>query len=103
MVADPNALLSYSHDAPAYSIDPVSTGGPGWDAFLKVFNGFASERGGHPLFNQTKYLTPEQVEKAYGVRWQEFAQARRVRDPENRFLSRYFSELLEKTDRAHQS
>lgn len=95
MVADANALLSYAHDAPAISIDPVSTGGPGWDAFLKAFNAFASERDGHPLFNQTKHLTPTQVQKAFGDRWNEFARARRAWDPDDRLLSRYFADLLQ--------
>jgi FAD/FMN-containing dehydrogenase len=94
MVQDKNALLSFSHDAPAISIDPVSTGGPGWDEFLKAFNAFASAHNGHPLFNQTKHLTPEHVGKAYGKRWAEFAAARRARDPGNRLLSSYFASLL---------
>ncbi len=95
LVADSNALLSYCHDASAFSIDPVSTGGPGWDDFLKAFNEFASARGGHPLFNQTKHLTASQVKKAYGPRWKAFAQMRRERDPHNRLLSGYFADLLE--------
>lgn len=94
MVTDKNALLSFSHDAPAISIDPVSTGGPGWDEFLKAFNEFASAHNGHPLFNQTKHLTPAQVAKAYGNRWNEFARARRERDPNDRLLSSYFRTLL---------
>ncbi len=98
MVADRNALLSFTHDAPAMSIDPVSTGGPGWDAFLKAFNEFSSARGGHPLLNQTKHLTAAQVGKAYGKRWSEFAQARRARDSGNRLLSSYFATLLESAD-----
>jgi hypothetical protein len=66
LVEDRNALLSFCHDAAAMSLDPASTGGPGWDDFLKAFNAFA--HGGHPLFNQTKHLTSAQVRKAYGVR-----------------------------------
>ena len=98
MVQDKNALLSFAHDAPAMSIDPVSTGGPGWDEFLKAFNEFSSAHNGHPLFNQTKHLTPEQVSKAYGKRWAEFAQARRASDPGNRLLSSYFATLLKSAD-----
>jgi hypothetical protein len=94
MVADKNALLSFTHDAPSISIDPVSTGGPGWDEFLKAFNEFSSAHNGHPLLNQTKHLTAEQVGKAFGARWSEFARARRERDPANRLLSGYFSNLL---------
>jgi L-gulonolactone oxidase len=98
MVADKNAILSFTHDAPAISIDPVSTGGPGWDEFLKAFNEFSSARGGHPLLNQTKHLTSEQVAKAFGPRWAEFAQARRERDPGDRLLSSYFATLLKSGD-----
>jgi L-gulonolactone oxidase len=94
MVADKNALLSFTHDAPGISIDPVSTGGPGWDEFLKAFNEFSSAHNGHPLFNQTKHLTPDQVAKAFGDRWNEFARARAARDPGNRLLSSYFAKLL---------
>ena len=94
LVEDRSALLSYAHDAPAISIDPVSTGGPGWDEFLKAFNAFSSAHDGHPLFNQTKHLTAAQVRKAYGTRWEEFARARRAWDPTNRLLSSYFADLL---------
>ncbi len=97
IVEDRNALLSFTHDGNAMSIDPASTGGPGWDAFLKAFNDFASAHGGHPLFNQTKHLTPAQVSKAYGKRWEAFAAARKAWDPAERFLSRYFSDLLAAT------
>lgn len=99
MMQDRNALLSFTHDANAMSIDPASTGGPGWDAFLKAFNEFSSARGGHPLFNQTKHLTPEQVRAAYSGRWEQFADARRIWDPGDRFLSRYFATLLGIADR----
>ncbi len=98
MVADSNALLSFTHDAPGISIDPVSTGGPGWDEFLKAFNEFASARGGHPLLNQTKHLTAEQVSAAFGDRWAEFAKARRARDPRDRLLSGYFADLLKSAE-----
>jgi FAD/FMN-containing dehydrogenase len=94
LVEDRNALLSFTHDALAMSIDPASTGGPGWDAFLKAFNAFASAHGGHPLLNQTKHLTAEEVRKAYGARWAAFAEARRAWDPQGRLLSRYFADLL---------
>ncbi|MGI9403290.1 MAG: FAD-binding oxidoreductase [Hyphomicrobium sp.] len=95
IVQDRNALLSYTHDSDALSIDPVSTGGPEWEEFLKAFNAFCSERDGHPLFNQTKHLTAAQARKAYGKRLEEFARARAKWDPEDRLLSGYFTELLE--------
>jgi FAD/FMN-containing dehydrogenase len=95
IVQDRNALLSYTHDSDALSIDPVSTGGPEWEEFLKAFNAFCSDRDGHPLFNQTKHLTAVQVRKAYGKRWEEFAQVRAKWDPEDRLLSQYFADLLD--------
>ncbi len=95
IVQDRNALLSYTHHSDALSIDPVSTGGPEWEEFLKAFNKFCSDRDGHPLFNQTKHLTAEQVRKAYGKRWEEFARVRAKWDPEDRLLSHYFAALLD--------
>jgi len=97
IVQDRKALLSYTHDADALSIDPVSTGGPEWEEFLKAFNAFCSDRDGHPLFNQTKHLTAAQARKAYGKRWEEFAQVRAKWDPDDRLLSHYFADLLEGT------
>lgn len=91
---DRNALLSYSHDATVMSLDPVSTGGEEWHTFLRAYNAFCSENAGQPLFNQTKFLTPEQVAKSFGARLATFAEARRARDPEGRFLDSHFTELL---------
>jgi short-subunit dehydrogenase len=96
ILKDRNALLSYTHSGDAMSIDPASTGGEGWDDFLKAYNTFCSGNGGYPLFNQTKHLTPEQVQKAFGSRLSEFAEARSKHDPHDRLLSSYFSELLGK-------
>ena len=95
IVQDRKALLSYTHDGHALSIDPVSTGGPEWEEFLKAFNAFCSDRDGHPLFNQTKHLTAAQVRKAYGERWDEFARVRAKWDPKDRLLSHYFADLLD--------
>ncbi len=47
-----------------------------------------------PLFNQTPFLTREQVRKAFGVRIQQFAARRQAADPKNRMLDTYFRELL---------
>jgi hypothetical protein len=91
---DQNSLLSYSYDGNAMTIDPVSTGNPGWDAFLVAYNQFSSDHGGVPLLNQTKGITRQQVEKALGARWQAFAQARKTYDPEGRLLSAFFRDLL---------
>lgn len=95
IVQDRNALLSYTHDGTVLSIDPASTGGEGWDAFLKEYNNFCSEHGGMPMLNQTKHLTAAQVQKAFGKRLQEFETARRERDPKNLLLNSYFAEFLD--------
>jgi hypothetical protein len=91
---DRNSLLSYSHDGPVSTMDPVSTANPGWPTFLSAYNEFCSEHAGIPLFNQTPGLTRLQVQKALGSRLTAFAAARQTYDPTNRLLNTYFKELL---------
>jgi FAD/FMN-containing dehydrogenase len=91
---DRSSLLSYSWDGPVMTIDPVSTGNPGWPEFLVAYNKFCSSHGGVPLFNQTDAVTRAQMKKALGSRLKTFAAARRVHDPEDRFLNDYFREML---------
>jgi FAD/FMN-containing dehydrogenase len=92
---DRNALFSYCWDGPTLSIDPASTGGAEWEAFLRVYNDFCSDHGGTPLFNQTPFLTRAQVHKAFGEeRLAEFNAARLQADPQDRLLDDYFRELL---------
>ncbi len=92
--ADTNPLFSYSYDGTVMTLDPVTTGAPGWDDFLKAYNEFCSQHGGVPLFNQTKWLTQSQVHKAFGDKIDDFQKIRRSMDPEDRLLNRYFRELL---------
>ncbi len=87
-------MLSYSYDGPVMTIDPVSTGNPGWKPFLDAYNQFCSDRGGVPLLNQTYGLTPEIVRKACGDRLKDFAETRRQFDPGDRLLNDYFRTLL---------
>jgi FAD/FMN-containing dehydrogenase len=94
VMKDQQSLLSYSWDGNMITIDPVSTGNPGWEKFLAAYNQFCSGHGAVPLFNQTPYLTRAQVQKALGVRWTQFAEARAAFDPNNRFLNGYFRTLL---------
>jgi FAD/FMN-containing dehydrogenase len=91
---DESSLLSYSYDGDVLTIDPVSTGTPGWREFLRSYNQFCSEHGGQPLLNQTWGLTPEQARRAFGKRLERFEEIRRGRDPENRFLNGFFRDLL---------
>lgn len=91
---DQKALLSYSYDGPVMTIDPVSTGNPGWKDFLGAYNQFCSDRNGKPLLNQTFGVTPEIAKKAFGSRLTDFEQTRKTYDPNNRLLNNYFRSLL---------
>jgi D-arabinono-1,4-lactone oxidase len=91
---DQQSLLSYSFDSNVMTVDPVSTGNPGWKTFLEAYNNFCSDGGGIPLFNQTFGITRSQAQKALGDRLKLFAEARRVYDPGNRLLNDYFQDLL---------
>ncbi len=91
---DRSSLFSYTWDGPAMTLDPVSTGGPGWPEFLDAYNQFCSENGGSPLFNQTGGVTKAQVQKAFGDRLETFRNLQRRYDPENRFVNDFFADLL---------
>ena len=91
---DQSALFSYTYHGTAMTLDPVSTAGPGWAEFLDAYNQFCSDNGASPLFNQTARLTVAQVENAFGDRLETFRKLQRQYDPGNRFLNRYFAELL---------
>jgi len=91
---DRSSLLSYSYDDNVITIDPVSTGNPGWKEFLAAYNQFCSDHGGIPLMNQTYGLTRAMVEKALGDRLRAFAKARKSFDPGGRLLNDYFRDLL---------
>ena len=97
---DQSSLLSYSYNGNMITIDPVSTGNPGWTTFLGAYNQFCSDRGGVPLMNQTFGLTPAMTRKALGERLQTFAQARQTSDPNGRLLNDYFRDLLASADSA---
>ncbi len=91
---DQNSLLSYSSDGTVMTIDPVSTGNPGWKTFLEAYNKFCSDRGGIPLFNQTYGITRARAQKAFGDRLKLLAETRKIYDPSNRLLNDYFQDLL---------
>ena len=92
---DQNALLSYSHDAPVMTIDPVSTANPGWRTFLDAFNQFCSDRGGTPAVQPD--LGSYRRDRAQGARRPSYdLQARRGRNsiPATGCLNAYFRDLL---------
>lgn len=53
---DDGNLLSYSRDEGVITIDPVSTGNPGWPRFLADYNEWCANHGGIPLLNQIQQL-----------------------------------------------
>jgi len=93
--ADQNPIFSYSFDGNVMTLDPVTTGAPGWDGFLVAYNEFCSSHNGVPLFNQSKWLTRIQVQKAFTKRIAEFWSIRTEFDEDERFLNHYFRELFE--------
>jgi hypothetical protein len=94
ILKDQQALLSYSYNGPVMTIDPVSTGNPGWKTFLADYNQWCSDHGGVPLLNQTFGVTPEIAQKAFGDRLNTIARTRKTYDPGNRLLNDYFRSLL---------
>jgi FAD/FMN-containing dehydrogenase len=97
IMQDDSSLFSYTFHSNVLTIDPVSTGAPGWKDFLKAYNEFCSEHDGKPLFNQSWGLTPEQVRKAFGDRVDQFEEYRKRYDPNERLLNSYFRELFQGT------
>jgi len=92
--ADQASLLSQSFDGPVITIDPASTGGAGWDDFLRAYNELCAELGGVPLLDQTSLLTRAHVDRAFGERIARFAVVRGRYDPADRLLNPFFEELL---------
>ena len=92
---DQQSLFSYTRRGPALTLDPVASGGEGWYEFLQAYNQFCHEHHGTPLFNQTWGLTHEQVQAAFSDEVPEFLQLRQRLDPDNRFYTAWFRELLQ--------
>ena len=92
---DRESIFSYSRNGPVLTLDPVSTGSPGWNEFLDAYNVFCSEHGGTPLFNQTRGLTSAQAIRAFDPEITEFLAVRQQLDPDARFYTPYFRELFE--------
>jgi FAD/FMN-containing dehydrogenase len=93
---DVSSLLSYTQDQEIFSIDPIHapTDVSAWQAFLRKFNDFASQRNGIPLLNQSPFVTQAQVQTAYGQRWSQFSAFVRAADPAGRMLNPFFAALL---------
>jgi len=94
ILKDQQAWLSYSWDGNVMTIDPVSTGNPGWKDFLVAYNQFCSDRGGIPLLNQTFGVTQTIAQKAFESRLVDLEAARKTYDPDGRLLNDYFGQIL---------
>jgi hypothetical protein len=82
------------------TLDPVSTGSPGWKEFLREYNQFCSDRNGVPLLNQTFGVTRDIARRAYGDRLNVIARMQKHYDPEGRMLNEYFRELFSLQERS---
>lgn len=98
---DRKALLSFSSEEDIFTLDmvhllhrPASPDERLWDEMNRRFNEFAAEYRARPLLNQTKQLSKSVVMRTLGADWQTFSAERLNADPDGRFLSRYFKDLL---------
>lgn len=94
VIQSQHSLLSYCHQGPVMTIDPVAIGGKDWEKFATAFNDFAVARGGQPLMNQTPQLDSKHMRQAFGNRLKQFKDYREQFDPERRLLNAYFAGLL---------
>lgn len=91
---DTSSLFSYSYNDTVMSLDPVSTGNPGWESFIDAYNNFCSEHGDTPLFNQSRGIRRYQVALAFGERIAKFMEHQKRYDPEDRLLNEYFKRMF---------
>jgi FAD/FMN-containing dehydrogenase len=91
---DQSALLSPSYDQPLFALKLRSTNLDGWENFLLDFADLAARFGGIPLFNQTRGMSPQHAQEAYGQRLDRFRKVRRELDPYNRCLNQFFAEYI---------
>jgi len=96
---DDSAVLSFSADEDIFTLDMVnwSDDEPAcWAAMNRAFSEFAAERGGRPLLNQTKGLTPAVADRLHRRTraWSTLATERALKDPDKRFLTPFLRDLL---------
>jgi FAD/FMN-containing dehydrogenase len=94
---DRHALLSFSSSENIFTMDLVDSrpNDPDWIEFNRRFNVLAARFGGRPLLNQTKQLSRDVVYQTLGEDWKRFLSYREQNDPDGRFLSKYFRDLIE--------
>jgi hypothetical protein len=96
MRQDDHSLLSPTASEDAFTMDVTDTRMHDlrWAEFNRRFNVLVAGFGGRPLLNQTKHLTSEIVRQTLGEDWKRFLEIRQADDPQGRFLSDYFAELI---------
>jgi FAD/FMN-containing dehydrogenase len=96
MNQDDHSLLSPTASEDAFTMDVTDTRVHDlrWAEFNRRFNVLVAGFGGRPLLNQTKHLSKEIVHQTLGTDWGRFLKIRQKEDPEGRFLSDYFIELM---------
>jgi FAD/FMN-containing dehydrogenase len=94
---DQNALLSFSSSEDIFTMDLADSrpNDPDWIEFNRRFNVFVARFGARPLLNQTKQLSRDVVYQTLGEDWRRFLSYREQNDPDGRFLSKYFRDLIE--------
>ena len=92
---DTQSLFSYSGRENMMTLDPVSTGDAGWEAFLDAYNAFSIEYKGRPLWNQSPQITPAQAKAAMADEIAAFQEIRRRHDPTGRMYPQFFLDLFE--------
>ena len=93
---DQSALLSFSSEEDVFTVDLTDSrpNDPYWIEFNKRFNVFVARFGARPLLNQTKQLSRDIVYQTFGEDWKQFLLYREQVDPDGRFLSKFFEDLI---------
>jgi hypothetical protein len=93
---DQSALLSFSSEEDVFTVDLTDSrpNDPYWIEFNKRFNVFVARFGARPLLNQTKQLSRDIVYQTLGEDWKQFLLYREQVDPDGRFLSKFFEDLI---------
>jgi hypothetical protein len=93
---DQRALLSFSSEEDVFTVDLTDSrpNDPYWIEFNRRFNVFVARFGARPKLNQTKQLNRDIVYQTLGEDWKRFLSYREQEDPDRRFLSKFFEDLI---------
>lgn len=93
---DDHSTLSAMPTEDVMTIDAIDSRPthPRWIQFNRELNEIAADFGGRPIFNQTKHLSRDVVQRTIGTEWQRLLATRAEEDPDDRFLSDFFRDLM---------